>query len=367
MRAAVLERFNEPLVIREFDKPLMGPRQILVRVLAAGVCGSDIHMWHGEDPRIPLPIILGHEGVGEVVEVAAGAHSLRSVTGREIIPGDRIIWERGVTCGQCYYCAVRHEPNLCPNRWAYGIHRSSSKPPYLVGCYADHIVLMPNTIVFHLDDYEGPSYPVLAATSCSGATAANAIDLADIRPGDSVLVQGSGPLGLFATAFAREVGASDVIAVGGSSESLDLARDLGATLTLSYRDTSPEDRLEAVRTAIPRGIDVIVETSGKPESVNEGITLLRTGGAYISTGFAVPGSTVSLDAYSELVRKNLRLQGVWTSHARHLHQALSLVMRKPDAFEGLIARTFDLDHVTDALRAMEEREVIKSAIVLQNG
>jgi threonine dehydrogenase-like Zn-dependent dehydrogenase len=138
---------------------------------------------------------------------------------------------------------------------------------------------------------------------------------------------------------------------------------MGASLTLSYRDTSLEDRLEAVRTAIPRGVDVIIETSGRPESVNEGITLLRTGGSYISAGFAVPGSTVSLDAYSELVRKNLRLQGVWTSHARHLHQALSLVARKPDAFECLISRTFDLDHATDALRAMEARDVIKSAIV----
>ena len=349
MRAAVLERFNEPLALRDFDKPLLSPRQILVRILAAGVCGSDIHMWRGKDPRTPLPIILGHEGVGEVVEVAAGTHGLRSITGREIVPGDRIIWERGVTCGQCYYCVVKQQPNLCPSRWAYGIHRSSAKPPHLVGCYADHLVLMPNTVVFHLEDYEGPSYQILASTSCSGATAANAIELAGIRPGDSVLVQGSGPLGLFATAFASEVGASDVIAVGGSAESLDLARSLGATLSLSYRDTSPDDRLEAVRTAIPHGIDAIIETSGKPESVNEGITMLRTGGAYISTGFAVPGSTISLDAYSELVRKHLRLQGVWTSHARHLHQALSLVVRKSDAFEGLIARTFDLDHATDAL------------------
>ncbi len=362
MRAAVLERFNEPLAIRDFPKPALGPRQILVRMLAAGVCGSDIHMWHGKDPRTPLPMILGHEGVGEVVEVNP-ADGLKSITGREIKPGDRIIWERGVTCGQCYYCAVKHEPNLCPNRWAYGIHRSSANPPYLVGCYADHVVLMPNTVVFNLDDYEGPSYPVLASASCSGATAANAIELADIKPGDAVLIQGSGPLGLFATAFAREIGASEVVTVGGSAESLDLARRLGATLTISYRNTSTDDRLEAVRAAVPNGIDAVIETSGNPGSVNEGIALLRFGGAYMSVGFAIPGSTVSLDAYTEVVRKHLRLQGVWVSHARHLHHALSLAVRKADAFEGLVARTFDLDHATDALRAMESREVIKSAIV----
>lgn len=364
MKAAVLEKFNEPLAIREFDKPLLGPGQALVRMLAAGVCGSDIHMWHGKDPRTPLPMILGHEGVGEVAEVAEGTR-LRSVTGRDIVPGDRIIWERGVTCGQCFYCAVKREPNLCPNRWAYGIHRSSANLPYLVGGYADHIVLMPNTVIFHLDEYEGPSYSVLASASCSGATAANAIELAEVRPGDTVLVQGSGPLGLFATAFAREIGASEVITVGGSADSLGLATSLGATLTLSYRNTLLDDRLGAVRGLVPHGIDAVIETSGKSDSVNEGIALLRPGGTYASVGFAIPGSTVSLDAYTELVRKGLRLQGVWVSHARHLHHALSLVVRKADAFEGLVARTFDLEHATDALRAMESREVIKSAIVFE--
>lgn len=363
MRAAVLERFNEPLVIHDFDKPPLAPRQILVRMLAAGVCGSDIHMWRGKDPRTPLPMILGHEGAGEVVEVAAGSQVLQSVTGREIRPGDRIIWERGVTCGQCAFCTVRHEPNLCPNRWAYGIHRSSADPPHLVGCYADHLVLMPNTVVFHLDDYEGPSYPLLASASCSGATAANAIELACIKPGETVLVQGSGPLGLFATAFAESLGASRVITVGGSPDSLVIASNLGATLTLSYRNTRAEDRLAAVRTLVPGGIDAVIETSGKGDSVNEGIAMLRTGGAYVSVGFAVPGTSVTLDAYTEVVRKHLRLQGVWVSHARHLHQALSLVARRPDSFEGMIPRTFALDQATDALEAMESREVIKSAIV----
>lgn len=362
MRAAVLERFNEPLAVRDFDAPSLSPGQVLVRMLAAGVCGSDIHMWHGKDPRTPLPMILGHEGVGEVVDAADGS-PIRSVSGREVRPGDRIIWERGVTCGQCFYCAVKHEPNLCPSRWAYGIHRSSANPPYLVGCYADHMVLMPNTVIFHLDEYEGPSYPVLASASCSGATAANAIELAEIRPGDSVLVQGSGPLGLFAAAFARDTGASQVIVVGGSAESLDLASRLGATLALSYRSTSLEDRLDAVRSLAPNGIDAVIETSGKADSVNEGIALLRPGGVYASVGFAIPGSTVSLDAYTEVVRKGLRLHGVWVSHARHLHHALSPAVRRAGEFEGLVARTFDLDHATDALRAMESREVIKSAIV----
>ena len=363
MKAAVLEEFGRPLVIREFDRPPLDPCQVLVRMLAAGVCGSDIHMWQGKDPRTSLPTILGHEGVGEVVEIGPSTQPLISVGGREIQPGDRIIWDRGVTCGQCRFCTVKHAPNLCQNRWAYGIYRSSAAAPHLVGCYADHIVLFPNTDIFHLDDYPSAGYPLLAAASCSGATAAHAVELAEIQPGDTVLVQGSGPLGLFLTAFARQAGADRVITVGGSPQSLDLAATLGADLTVSHRDTTADDRADLIRELAPQGADVVLESAGKPESVNEGIALLRTGGAYVSTGFAIPGASVTLDCYHEIVRKHLRLQGVWVSHARHLHQALSLVSGNPGQFEAMVTHKFPLEQATEALEAMQSREAIKSAIV----
>lgn len=364
MKAAVLEEFNRPLAIREFDRPKLEPGQILVRMLAAGVCGSDIHMWRGKDPRTPLPIIIGHEGVGEVVEVGGDASPI-SVSNRPVTPGDRIVWDRGVTCGHCYFCAIKHEPNLCANRWVYGINRSSANPPHLVGCYADHIVLDPKTVIFHMDEFAGPSCPLFASTTCSGATAANAIEQARIEPGDDVLVQGSGPLGLYLTAFARRVGAGTVVTVGGSPESLYLALKLGADFTISHRGTSPQERLETIRQHMPHGAGVVLESAGNSDSINEGIALLRRGGAYVSTGFAIPGANTNLDCYEEFVRKNLRLQGVWVSHTRHLKNALSLVCANPAPFEEMVARTFSLDQATQALEAMEKRETIKSTIIFE--
>ena len=369
MRAAVLEEFDRPLAIRDFEPPKLEAGQVLVKMLAAGVCGSDIHMWRGKDPRTPLPTILGHEGVGAVVEIG-GVRKIASVTGREIRPGDRIIWDRGVTCGRCYFCAVLEQPNLCPDRWVYGISRSSADPPHLVGCYADHIVLFPNTSIFHLDEFPGPSDALFASASCSGATAASAIELARIRPGDTVLVQGSGPLGLFLAAFASRVGAGKVIVVGGSPESLSLASKLGAEMTISHRTTTTSERIETIREAIrdcaPHGADVVLESAGNPESVNEGIAVLRTGGAYVTSGFAVPGAVVSLDCYHEIVRKHLRLQGVWVSHAEHLREALSMISADPSPFEGMVTHRFPLEQATEALQAMETRKAIKSAIVFGN-
>jgi threonine dehydrogenase-like Zn-dependent dehydrogenase len=223
--------------------------------------------------------------------------------------------------------------------------------------------LFPNTNILHIDEYKVTSYPLLASASCSGATAAHAIELACIQPGDVVLIQGSGPLGLFLTAFAREIGASKVITVGGSPQSLALASTLGADLTISHRNTSGDDRIALIREKFAQGVDVVLESAGKADAVNEGIEFLRTGGAYISAGFAIPGESVTLDCYYEIVRKQLRLQGVWVSHTRHLVHALALVSRDPEKFEAMVTHEFPLDQATDALKAMEDREAIKSAIV----
>ena len=142
--AAVLEAFNAPLVWREFEVLPPSPGGLTVKIEAAGICGSDLHMWEGKDPRTPLPIILGHEAVGRVM--ASGGEK-RDITGRIVREGDLIAWDRGVTCGECYYCVARKEPYLCSNRRVYGINLSCAEPPYLLGGYAEMIQLLPRTNV----------------------------------------------------------------------------------------------------------------------------------------------------------------------------------------------------------------------------
>ena len=128
-KVAVLEKFNEPLAIETFPLPELREGEILVKVEAAGVCGSDVHMWEGKDPRIRLPMILGHEGVGEIVEMKG---EKKDVYGLPLRVGDKVLWNRSITCGHCYFCKVKMEPSLCPDRWVYGIHTTCSTPPYLL-------------------------------------------------------------------------------------------------------------------------------------------------------------------------------------------------------------------------------------------
>ncbi len=238
----VLEAFNESLVLGEVEIPALKPGQVLVKLGAAGVCGSDVHMWNGEDPRTPLPIILGHEGVGTIEDIKGGKYT---VDGCELKSGDSIIWNRGITCGKCYYCTVLKEPSLCTARRVYGINIPGSEKPYVNGCYADYIVLRANTDIFTISGSIDPA--VLVSASCSGATAAHAFDmLTDNLIGWTVVVQGAGPLGVYAVAFASSLGASQVIVIEGSVPRLEICREFGATRLLNLHEISFDKRRSMV-------------------------------------------------------------------------------------------------------------------------
>jgi threonine dehydrogenase-like Zn-dependent dehydrogenase len=358
-KAMVLEKFNEPLVMRAFPIPRLNEGEVLVKVIAAGVCGSDVHMWEGRDPRIRLPMILGHEGVGEIVEISG---EKRDVHESPLHVGDKVLWNRGVTCAHCYYCKVKMEPSLCLNRWVYGIHTSCKEPPYLTGNYAEYLLLVQTVDFFKIPiDID---LQTLVPASCSGATAAHAFDLSKIESGDSVLIQGVGPLGIFAVAFAKSFGASQIIAIGGTEERLKMCQLFGATQALNRNHLSKKERNEAIMEITHgRGVDVAYEMAGEPDALKESISLVRTGGSCVSAGFGEPHGTIELDCFHDIGRKNLRLQGVWVSEVRHTHMALQLILSRIQDFKRLITHTFSLSQANDAIRVMKTKEAVKAVLL----
>jgi threonine dehydrogenase-like Zn-dependent dehydrogenase len=359
--ASVLTRFNAPLELIEFTVPPLAPGQVLVEIEAAGVCGSDVHMWHGQDPRTPLPIILGHEGVGRIVDTGGSRVDIYSQTARA---GDRVSWERGVTCGRCYFCAVLHEPYLCTERWAYGIHRSSTVPPYLNGCYASHIILDGATPLIPLDASDDAA--LIVAASCSGATAAHTFDYVQVHPGDTVVVLGPGPLGVFSIALARAAGAEHIVVIGGATNRLALCKAAGATSVLDRHATSQAERQQAIRDLTQgRGADLVIEAAGTVAAAQEGMDLARRGGTVAIVGIATPVGEMTLAPFEQVVRKGVRVQGVWVSDLRHTLRAISIVRRDPAALAGLVTHRFSLDHATQALEAVESRDALK--VVLMPG
>jgi threonine dehydrogenase-like Zn-dependent dehydrogenase len=358
-KAMVLKKFNQPLEMGTFPIPKLHEGEVLVKILAAGVCGSDVHMCEGRDPRIRLPMILGHEGVGEIVEMNG---EKRDVYGSPLHVGDKVLWSRGVTCGQCYYCKVKMEPSLCPHRWVHGIHTNCAEPPYLTGNYSEYLPLDQRINFFKIES--GIDLQVLVPASCSGATTAHAFDLSRMESGDSVLIQGVGPLGIFAVAFAKSFGASQIIVIGGTEDRLNMCKAFGATLILNRKKMSQEKRKEAVMEVTHgRGVDIAFEMAGETDALKESISLVRIGGACITAGFGEPHGKIELDPFHDIGRKNLRLQGVWVSEIRHTHMALQLILSRLQDFKNIITHSFPLAKANDAICVMKTREAVKAVLL----
>jgi len=363
-KTAVLTKFNALLEIREQEIEPLKEGEVLVELEASGVCGSDVHMWKGKDPRTALPLILGHEGVGRVADMCGPK---TDVFGHQLKEGDLIIWDRGVTCNLCYLCAVRKEPSLCPNRQVYGIVRD--------GCYATHLTLLAETKVIRMENMLGESGPastdridpaILVAASCSGATAAHTVELLPIQPGDLVVLQGPGPLGLFCLAFALAKGASQAVVIGTRADAkrLELAKEFGAVHTSVVEDSSVKARREEVM-ELTNGIgaNVVIDCTGTPASFNEGLRLTAPGGTYSLPGIATPVGEVPMRLYEDVARKNVRIQGVWVSDTSHVYQAVRLVLSGRFPLHKLVTHRFPLEKVMDALKVVDSKKAIKAVLV----
>ncbi len=354
--AMVLENFGEPLVRKEYPIPELEAGALLAQVTAAGICGSDLDISAGDDPRIKLPLILGHEGVGKVIKTGG---EKRDMFGSPLQPGDKIVWHRGITCGRCYYCAVKRNPSLCMYRKVYGITLPCDQPPHLNGCYAQMLYVRPQSEILKLPDDVDEA--ILVSATCSGATAAHAMELADVQTGDSVLVIGPGPLGIYSAAFAMERGAKQIIMFGTRRgvERMKLAENFGCK-TVNIHEVNQRDRHEMLLEMTDGiGPDVVIDAAGTTETVSEAIEMAARGATVSIVGVAVPQGETPVAMYESIALKNLRLQGVWVSDARHMYQAIQLALSGKYPFDQLVTHRFPLEQANQALATLERREGIK--------
>lgn len=191
---AVMTAFNQPLAVQSFAMPRdLAPGELIVRVELAGICGTDVHLHKGQ-LAIPLPLILGHETTAFVA--AMGASDTKDWLGRPLSVGDRVSFTVGRTCKECRYCRVYRLPSRCLKRQAYGVNTPCAQPPHLLGGYGQYHFLHADTAVFKLPD-DLPSEALVGA-GCALVTAVHGFERMRMSWGESVLIQGSGPVGLAA-------------------------------------------------------------------------------------------------------------------------------------------------------------------------
>lgn len=339
------------------------PGALLVQTTAATVCATDVHLWEGavgsKDAGADRPLILGHEMTGRIVRMGADAEY--DSVGAELTLGDRIIWTHGF-CGHCLQCTVEGEPTLCTNRRGY-MATAASKYPYLTGGFAEYCYVFPTSGRVKVP--ETISDPVAAAASCALRTVVHAFDRTGrIEERQIVVVQGAGPLGLFAVALAVSANPAQVIVVGGPEPRLALAREWGATATIDVSSRpDPQDRLDQVLTLTDgRGADVVLEMSGVPAAFTEGMAMLRPGGRYTVVG-QVHTQSVPFNP-TTLVMKHARLTGCLSASVAHYYRGLRFLDRNRDRFDWdrMITSHQPLAEVNSAIGRMRDWTEIKPAL-----
>jgi L-iditol 2-dehydrogenase len=308
---------------------------------------------------VPYPIIPGHVSVGRVVETGG---RLTDVEGRTVSEGDVVTFlDVHETCGACWMCLVAKAPNRCPTRRVYGITYSADEG--LLGGWSERIELKPGVKILPLP--EGVSSDRMIAAGCGLVTALHAVDRAAIRLGETVAVQGAGPVGLSAAALARLSGAGRVIVVGDPAERLAAARALGADETVAVTGTTAEERVDRVRAETGgRGADVTIEATGVPSAVVEGMRMTRDGGCLVVVGQYTDAGEAVFRPHADLNRKHLDVRGVWGFDYSHLHRAVEILARHGDevGWERTISRRYALEEANEALADVEAGRVVKAVI-----
>lgn len=337
MQAAVVRAFGQPLALEEMPIPTPGPGEALVRVVASGVCHTDLHAADGDWPVKPtLPFIPGHEGVGHVAALGPGVSGLKE--------GDRV----GVpwlysACGVCSYCLTGWE-TLCPRQQNTGYSVN--------GAYADY-VLAPAAYVGVLPDSIG--FAEAAPVLCAGVTTYKALKETEAGPGEWVVIVGVGGLGHLAVQYAKAM-ALHVAAVDVSDDKLDHARALGAEITVNAATTEP---VSAIQQQI-EGAHGVVITAVSPTAIQQGIGMLRRRGTCVVVGLP-PGDFPT--PIFDVVLKRLTIRGSIVGTRKDLQDALQF------AADGSVRATIEMQPL-DAINTVFKRlrhGAVQGRVVLQIG
>jgi L-iditol 2-dehydrogenase len=357
-RAAVVAAFGEPLELRPVAVPRLEPGAVLVRVDAATLCGTDVHFWRGDQiAHTNLPYIPGHETCGIVAELNGERFD---VLGEPVRAGDRVIAAYAF-CGHCFYCTIARQPTLCRQSIRFG-RQPITRSPYLLGGCAEYHYYPPTCEIVRVPDNVPSS--LAASAACALRTVMHGFErLGPLAGHETVVVQGAGPVGLYATAVARDRGAHQVLLIGAPANRLAVGSAWGASAVLDL-DQTPDSAARHAwvmdRTG-GRGADVVIQCATLA-AVAEGVQFTRPGGRYVSIGGGGHGDvSIPASAWGRLVD----IKSVVAAEGRHFFQALEFLSARLGTvpFDRLITGTYPLDRTFEALQAMAEFREVKPVIL----
>jgi L-iditol 2-dehydrogenase len=339
MKAVVYyERASGAVEVRDVPIPTFGPDECLVRVRYCGVCGTELHLFHGQlNSLAHPPVILGHEWCGEVAEVGERVQGFR--------PGDRVVSETAAyTCGTCSFCRSG-EYHLCPERLGFGYGVDGAFTSY---------VRARAVLLHHIPEGVTDEAAAMCEPIC---VAYNALfEKSRIRPGDTVVIIGPGPVGLFALQLAKLAGAGTVMVTGTSRDKgrLALAKQLGADFTVVVPDEDPVPLIRGVGDGM--GAHLVVDCAGTGPAVQQAIDLVRRNGQITKIGFALKPLNLTLD---EIVTRGITLQGSFSHNWKTWEAVLELLRLGRIQTEPMLSAILPITSWREAFEQLESQQAVK--------
>ncbi|MBC7187017.1 MAG: zinc-dependent alcohol dehydrogenase family protein [Calditrichaeota bacterium] len=331
MRAVVIQGPGR-VGVEQVPPPAPGPGEVLIRVKACGLCGTDVHLYRGEYLG-SYPLIPGHEASGEVAGVGPG------VTG--LAPGERVALEPNISCGSCRFC-LTNQQNFCHNWSAVGVTRPGAMAEYVVA---------PAANCFAIGDLAYEAAAFMEPLSC----VLHGLDQVSVEPGDRVLLFGAGPIGLLLIQVLMALGASQVTVIERSPRRRQSAAQLGAS-------AFPAVTEQLAERAAADEFDLVVEATGDPGLIGETLRLARKGGRVLLFGVPPASSTATIEPFL-IFRKGLRVVGSYTSR-RNSIAALRLQQAGRVRTEGLVTHRLPLEKFAEGVALLDNPEQVLKVMFL---
>ncbi|WP_172652731.1 zinc-binding dehydrogenase [Rhodococcus opacus] len=343
---------------REFALSDPAPGGILLQMIRANVCGSEVHILKGHHPVIQPGCALGHEGVGRVERLGSGVST--DFAGQPLAEGDRVAATYFDTCRRCAACD-RGQPNLCHNAYS-SWSTPTDRPPHFTGTFGTHWSLHATQHVYRVPD--NVSSKAAAAANCALSQMVAAVTAGEVRRGDRVLLLGAGGLGLCGSALAAEAGAEVYIADMVPSR-LDKAKTFGAHHAIDLSDAGgATERVDLLRELTDGGADVVVDLTGVPAAFTEALSSARSGGRFVSVGNVNPHQYTQFDP-GLYTRSGVTMRAAIRYPAPFLSEALRFLSTSPHyPWEDLVDADFAFDGVLNAINAAEAKSVTRAGIVI---
>ena len=329
MKALVKAKAERGIWMEDIAKPEIGHNDVLIKVRRSAICGTDIHIFQWDDwarKTIPVPLAIGHEFCGEVVDVGSEVRGFEA--------GDRVSAEGHITCGVCRNCRAGRR-HLCMNTVGIGVSRP--------GAFAEYISV-PAFNVFKLPTSIGDDMASILDPFGNATHTALSFDLV----GEDVLITGAGPIGIMAVAIARYAGARHVVITDINDYRLGLAREMGASRALNVKSQSIDDTMREL--GMEEGFDVGMEMSGNPQAFRDMLRTMHHGGKVAILG--IPPGDMAID-WNQVIFKGLILKGVYGREMFETWYKMASMLQSGLDIGPVITHHFDIDDFLPAFELME--------------